>query len=106
MTTTQDRINAALGDLMIGEKVTVDTHTSTVTGRVAEVGDHSIWLYDHTSDDVHHDREWRAFRRSVTGLELLEPPPGWTRAEVDQAVGRPRGRMMALGTLALSTTTT
>ncbi|MEU3020194.1 hypothetical protein ABZ635_22685 [Nocardiopsis sp. NPDC007018] len=85
-------IEVAQGDLMIGELVLVETHRSTVTGRVAEVGDHSIWLYDHDSEDTDHDRQWRSSRRSVTGLELVDPPTGWTYAEVAQAVGRPQGR--------------
>ena len=78
-------IEVALGDLMIGEKVLVSTRQDMVTGRVAEVGDHSIWLYDHDSETTCHDRQWRALRRSVAGLEVLAPPVGWTRAEVDQA---------------------
>ena len=82
-------IDTALGDLMIGEKVTIDTHQATVTGRVAEVGDHSVWLYGHDHEDTRHDRPWRAPRRSVIGLERLDPPAGWTRPEVDQAVGHP-----------------
>ena len=90
------QIQNALGDLMIGEKVTVDTHQATVTGRVAEVGDHSIWLYNHDHEDTGHDRQWRSSRRSVVGLELVEPPVGWTYAEVDQAVGRPQGRAVVV----------
>lgn len=80
---------AALGDLMIGEQVLVSTRQDMVTGRVAEVGDHSIWLYDHDSENTDHDRQWRALRRSVTGLERLAPPVGWTREEVAAAMRLP-----------------
>lgn len=83
MTTTP---TPTTGDLMIGELVTVHTHQTIVTGRVAEVGDHSIWLSSHDSEQVHHDRPWRTLRRAVIGLELVEPPHGWTRAEIDQTV--------------------
>lgn len=86
------QIQDALGNLMIGERVRVETRQDSVTGTVAEVGDHSIWLYDHDSEDTHHDWEWRAFRRSVIGLELVAPPEGWTYAEVEEAVGCPQGR--------------
>ncbi|MER6626219.1 hypothetical protein [Streptomyces sp. NPDC000931] len=82
-------IEVAQGDLMIGELVLVETRRSTVTGRVAEVGDHSLWLYDHDSETTCHDRQWRALRRSVIGLEVLAPPVGWTRAEVDEALRLP-----------------
>ncbi|MFJ9558365.1 hypothetical protein ACIRPH_31545 [Nocardiopsis sp. NPDC101807] len=78
----------SLDDLMIGEKVTVETDEATVTGRVAEVDDHHLWLYEHDCDDVHHAREWRTARRSVSRVEYLAPRAGWTREEADHATAR------------------